>query len=226
MKILKSELKMRTAATNSICLEQNPILVYMLCNDSVAIEQFRFHSNRCKDISVKYFINPEFPKEPPDFFIMPILKVHFLADPEFVPTPIICYGEDQYINRAFNMGYCDYLRESINFDELRHRILMHSRAMKLDILKFNTIIPRNDILSLKDHKVLQMMIKTHGFALNKETLEILLFNKQKPKESRAVDQYISRLRKKISILNSNTDCQLQIQTDYGNGYALIINSNC
>ncbi len=119
--------------------------------------------------------------------------------------PVIAYGSQFYMEKAFLAGCFDYLREPWQPEELFFRL---DRIL-------NKLNSKNDFSNLKIKKktddnhfsyqeiiILKTLLKQRGNPVNRNILfHVLWDNKLPPDKSRVIDVHVSNIKKKLKKLN-------------------------
>ena len=127
------------------------------------------------------------------------------------PLPVIAYGEEKFLRKAFLSGVFDYLKDPWGPEELIIRLerLLSKWNSHLQF-HWGDLIFRNDLVCLGDRRVrlssqesdiLRLLLKKRGHPVSREVLYYVLWGKHPDnKPSRVVDVHIASIRKKIRTL--------------------------
>lgn len=164
-----------------------------------------------------------------DLYVIPadFLDAHLEHGSE-LGLPLIAYGPAARLRSAFKAGCRDYLKDPWAYDELLCRSLQlrppkslsfewgEVRLLPFELSCRSVHVP----LSHQESAILRILIANSGSIVYRNSLYYLLWGRSK-RESRAVDVYISSLRKKLNILADQELSPSPIRSVRGLGYLLV-----
>lgn len=144
-------------------------------------------------------------------------------------APVISYGPAEELSTAWTAGCSDYLKDPWSMTELHFRIsrLLSApgRTVKAGNLQVTDAAircgEREIQISAQERKILNLLLRHPGVVAPREALYYAIWGKQAA-DSRAVDVHISRLRAKLSEIQTDVEetDRVVIQTVRGEGYII------
>jgi len=141
--------------------------------------------------------------------------------------PVIAYGSQFFLSGAFLAGCADFLKIPWKHEELYFRIkkVLPPRHFTLECgrtitLAGSKLVSQNKCIHLNKGEldILKVLLNNAGNIVPRWKLSFVLYGKER--NGRAVDNCISRLRKKIKSVGSGIRTELLIRTVRGKGYVL------
>ncbi len=197
----------------------------------------RTYENHADSISFHITENPVSP-EKTDCYAVEAKRVAELTRPENThPThrPVIAYGTQAQLRRAFLDGCSDFLKEPWSPEELHFRVLRQSNGSVYDFpwgaleLRERRLIVRprttNDgtlpllhcSLPEPEYRILEILLEQRGTIVSRDALYYAIWDKPGA-GSRTVDVHISRLRRALAAVVDPAVSKTIIKTVYGRGY--------
>ena len=150
-----------------------------------------------------------------------------------INTPVLILSAKSDISDkviGLNFGADDYLTKPFNSEELLARIkalLRRKENFTGDVLSFNDLVLDRDTyeiikdqkrisLGKKEFQILELLLLNKGKVINKNTFIEKIWGYDSDAEYNAIEVYVSFIRRKLNLLNSNTD----IKSIRGIGYTL------
>ena len=144
-------------------------------------------------------------------------------------VPVICYGPAGELSTAWGAGCADYIKEPFSVRELHFRVerLLSTRNSRLHEDEFSletTEMRQGDKripVSMQEYKILKTLLLHPGEIVPREALHYAIWGKPRP-GSRGVDMHLSKIRRKLNTLQTETpeDGRIRIVTVRGDGYLL------
>lgn len=144
-------------------------------------------------------------------------------------VPVICYGPPGELSTAWSAGCADYLKEPWSAAELHFRVerLLSTRnagvrggEIALEPLEMRLGRKRIPV-SMQEYRILKLLMRHPGEIVPREALHYTIWGKPRP-GSRGVDMHLSKIRKKLRIIQAEIpeDKKIKIVTVRGDGYLL------
>ncbi len=150
-------------------------------------------------------------------------------------TPVLVFGPERFLPKAFSLGCCDFIKEPLNYAELKARalkrvpppvILINNRTYILSTSGLNLRSEgnmaeaeggrKNCPLTHPEVTILRMLISNRGYPVYREALQYALWGERRY-SSRAVDMHVTSLRRKLMHLEDGSNPVLTVR---GIGYQL------
>lgn len=184
---------------------------------------------RYAELEITFTEHP-LPTQKTSLYIIHVFHLRdFLRGPQELPVPVISYGPPSSLTDAWHSGAVDYIKDPWNASELHFRIhralsgtdhgfAWHGLAAEVDSITCGTCSLQ---ISYQEFRILKLLAEYEGTAVPRESLYYTIWGRPGP-QSRVVDVYVSRLRKKLrSLLNGNDNgSRATISTVRGEGYLL------
>ncbi len=146
------------------------------------------------------------------------------------PTILIMRRREGFgVARILNAGADECVQESVGIGEIGARIkailrrerrkptsTLHIGDLVLDIPTKTAIWDDNLVnMTVKEFEVLEILLARRNMPVRKETIIDLLYNSPEVPETKIVDVFICKIRKKLARVSGRTDI---VETVWGSGY--------
>jgi len=144
-------------------------------------------------------------------------------------APVLCYGPAEHLSEAWAGGCSDYLKDPWMVSELHFRIhrILSGTGNKIEaggITVSGTELRCGEKqmgISAQERKIFSLLCRHPGVVVPREALYYSIWGRVDA-NSRVVDVHISRLRRKLSLLQTHLPEaeRIEVTTSRGEGYAI------